>query len=154
MALEQKTIIIVEDEPDTAEMFAEMLRLNGYRVLSSYGGAAAIALVSKEKADAVVLDLMMPDLSGLEVLAYMRRDPRLARIPVLIVSAKSLPSDVKQGLQAGASLYLTKPFKWNEGLWRGSKHHVCLSFALLLRSSYLLKFTPGWMKLRINCRSD
>jgi two-component system sensor histidine kinase ChiS len=113
-ALEQKTIIIVEDEPDTAEMFAEMLRLNGYRVLSSYGGAAAMALISREKADAVVLDLMMPDLSGLEVLSYMRRDPRLVQVPVVIVSAKGLPTDVKQGLQAGASLYLTKPVAYQD----------------------------------------
>ncbi|MEJ2600835.1 MAG: response regulator [Anaerolineales bacterium] len=110
----QKTIIIVEDEPETAEMFAEMLRLNGYRVLTSYGGAAAIALVSKEEADAVILDLMMPDLSGLEVLSYMRRDPRLVKVPVVIVSAKGLPSDVKQGLQAGASLYLTKPVAYKD----------------------------------------
>ena len=114
IALEQKTIIIVEDEPETAEMFAEMLHLSGYRVLLSYGGAAAIALISKEKADAVVLDLMMPDLSGLEVLSYMRRDPRLVRVPVVIVSAKGLPSDVSQGLQAGASLYLTKPVAYQD----------------------------------------
>jgi DNA-binding response OmpR family regulator len=112
--LDQKTIIIVEDEPDTAEMFAEMLRLNGYRVLSSYGGAAAIALISKEKTDAVVLDLMMPDLSGLEVLSYMQRDPRLVNVPVVIVSAKGLPSDIRQGLQAGASLYLTKPVAYRD----------------------------------------
>lgn len=114
ITLEQKTIIIVEDEPDTAEMFAEMLRLNGYWVLTSYGGAAAIALISKEKVDAVVLDLMMPDLSGLEVLSYMRRDPRLARVPVIIVSAKGLPADVRQGLQAGASIYLTKPVAYQD----------------------------------------
>ena len=112
--VEQKTIIIVEDEPDTAEMFAEMLRLNGYRVLTTYGGTAAIALISKEKVDAVVLDLMMPDLSGLEVLSYMRRDPRLARVPVMIVSAKGLPADVRQGLQAGASIYLTKPVAYQD----------------------------------------
>lgn len=112
--MEQKTIIIVEDEPDTAEMFAEMLRLNGYRVLTSYGGTAAIALISKEKVDAVVLDLMMPDLSGLEVLSYLRRDPRLAHMPVMIVSAKSLPADVRQGLQAGASIYLTKPVAYQD----------------------------------------
>ncbi len=109
MIPEAKTIIIVEDEPDTAEMFAEMMRLSGYRVLKCYGGAAAISLLTNEKPDAVVLDLMMPDLSGLEVLAYMRRDPRLAQIPVIVVSAKSLPSDIKQGLDAGASVYLTKP---------------------------------------------
>jgi DNA-binding response OmpR family regulator len=105
----QKTIIIVEDEPDTAEMFGEMMRLSGYNVIKTYGGTTAIGLITREKPDAVVLDLMMPDLSGLEVLRFMRRDPRLERIPVIVVSAKSLPSDIKIGLDAGASVYLTKP---------------------------------------------
>jgi len=53
--------------------------------------------------------VMMPDVSGLEVLRFMRREPELAEIPVIVVSAKSLPSDIKTGLDAGASLYLTKP---------------------------------------------
>jgi DNA-binding response OmpR family regulator len=105
----QNTILIVEDEPDTAEMFAEMMRLSGYRVLKSYGGAAAMTLLQRERLDAVVLDLMMPDISGLEVLRFLRRDPRLASIPVIVVSAKGLPSDIKDGLDAGASMYLTKP---------------------------------------------
>jgi CheY-like chemotaxis protein len=109
MTTEQGTIIIVEDEPDTAEMFAEMMNLIGYRVVKSYGGTRAIAMISEKKPAAVVLDIMMPDLSGLEVLRYMHRDPRLAHIPVVIVSAKGLPSDVKNGLDAGASRYLTKP---------------------------------------------
>jgi CheY-like chemotaxis protein len=106
---DQKTILIVEDEPDTAEMFAEMMRLSGYRVVKSYGGAAAIGLLAKEQPDALVLDLMMPDVSGLEVLRFVRREPRLRNMPVIVVSAKSLPSDVKDGLDAGASIYLTKP---------------------------------------------
>ena len=105
----QTTILIVEDEPDTAEMFAEMMRLSGYRVLKTFGGAAAMGLLQKEHLDAVVLDLMMPDVSGLEVLRFLRRDPRLANIPVIVVSAKGLPSDIKDGLDAGASMYLTKP---------------------------------------------
>ena len=104
-----KKILIVEDEPDTAEMFAEMMRLSSFTVLKSYGGTSAIALISSANPDAVVLDVMMPDLSGLEVLRFMRRDPRLAKIPVIVVSAKSLPSDIKDGLEAGASVYLTKP---------------------------------------------
>lgn len=105
----QKTIMIVEDEPDTAEMFAEMMRLSGYRVLKSYGGATAMSLLNVEKPDVLVLDLMMPDVSGLEVLRYVRRDPTLADIPVIVVSAKGLPSDIKDGMDAGASIYLTKP---------------------------------------------
>ena len=111
---EPKKIIIVEDEPDTAEMFAEMMRLSGYHVLKSYGGTPAIALISHEIPDAVVLDVMMPDLSGLEVLRHLRRDPRLEKIPVIAVSAKSLPSDIKNGLDAGANKYLTKPVAFQD----------------------------------------
>ena len=112
--IEQKKIVIVEDEPDTAEMFAEMMRLSGYHVLKSYGGTPAIALISHEIPDAVVLDVMMPDLSGLEVLRFLRRDPRLEKIPVIVVSAKSLPSDIKDGLDAGANKYLTKPVAFQD----------------------------------------
>jgi DNA-binding response OmpR family regulator len=110
----QRKIIIVEDEPDTAEMFAEMMRISGYHVIKSYGGAPAISLIAQEKPDAVVLDIMMPDLSGLDVLHHMRRDPGLMEIPVVVVSAKSLPSDVQEGLDAGASVYLTKPVTYQE----------------------------------------
>ena len=109
MATTQKTIIVVEDEPDTAEMFAEMMRLNGYQVIKSYGGETAVSLIASEKPNAVVLDIMMPDLSGLEVLRILRNDPDLASIPVIVVSAKSLTSDIKHGMDAGASVYLAKP---------------------------------------------
>lgn len=114
MMTKAKTIVVVEDEPDTAEMFAEMMNLMGYQVIKSYGGVRAIDLIADKKPAAVVLDLMMPDLSGLEVLRFMRRDPRLAEIPVVIVSAKGLPSDVKKGLDAGASFYLTKPVSFSD----------------------------------------
>ncbi len=109
-----KTIMIVEDEPDTAEMFAEMMRLSGYRVIKSYGGSAAINLLAQERPDVLVLDLMMPDVSGLDVLRFVRCDQRLAKIPVIVVSAKGLPSDIKNGLDAGASIYLTKPVAYKE----------------------------------------
>ena len=104
-----KTVIIVEDEPDTAEMFAEMVRLIGLPVIKSHGGVRAIDLIAEKRPAAVLLDIMMPDVSGFEVLRYMHRDPRLSQIPVIIVSAKGLPSDIQSGLDAGASFYLTKP---------------------------------------------
>ncbi len=109
-----KTVIIVEDEPDTAEMFAEMVRLSGLQVLKSHGGVRALDLIAEKRPAAVLLDIMMPDISGLEILRFMHRDPRLAQIPVIIISAKSLPSDIKTGLEAGASSYLTKPVSYSD----------------------------------------
>lgn len=110
----QRTIVVVEDEQDAAEMFAEMMRVNGFRVLKASGSRPAIPMIEQEKPAAVILDIMMPDVSGLEVLRYMRREPNLAGIPVIVVSAKSLPADVKSGLEAGASVYLTKPVDYQD----------------------------------------
>jgi len=109
MTSPQKTVIIVEDEPDAAEMFAEMMRVSGYRVVKIFSSTPAIEIITNENPDVVILDVMMPDISGLEVLRYMQREPNLRKIPVILVSAKSMPSDIKVGMDAGAARYLTKP---------------------------------------------
>ncbi len=109
MSAPRKTVIVVEDEPDAAEMFAEMMRVSGFDVIKLYSSTPAIGTISAELPDIVILDVMMPDVSGLEVLRYMRREPKLKDIPVILVSAKSMPSDIKTGMDAGASHYLTKP---------------------------------------------
>lgn len=109
-----KKIIIVEDEPDTVEMFAEMMRLSGYDVLKSYGGTPAINLITEEKPDAVVLDMMMPGVSGLDVLREMRKNPDLEVVPVVVVSAKGMPNDIQEALEAGATAYLTKPVTYQQ----------------------------------------
>jgi len=101
--------MIIEDEADAAELFAEMMRVSGYRVVKMFSSGPAMPAIQREKPDVVILDVMMPDISGLEVLRFMRREPSLAKIPVIVVSAKSMPTDIKNGLDAGASLYLTKP---------------------------------------------
>lgn len=101
--------MIVEDEPDTAEMLAEMMRLLGYQVHKCFGGLAAVDLIAEKKPTTVLLDQMMPEISGLEVLATLRLDARLRNIPVIMISAKSLPSDIRNGLDAGAAFYLAKP---------------------------------------------
>jgi len=109
MTVSQRTVIVVEDEADAAEMFAEMMRVNGFRVIKSFSSGPAINLIASEMPDVVILDVMMPDISGLEVLKFMRREPNLAKIPVILISAKSMPTDIKTGMDAGASVYLTKP---------------------------------------------
>ena len=105
----QKSIIVVEDDQDAAEMFGEMLRISGFRVLKASGSGPAMTMIDEEQPAAIILDIMMPDISGLEVLRTMRNDPKLVKIPVIVVSAKCLPTDIKVGLEAGASVYLTKP---------------------------------------------
>ncbi|MBS1249326.1 MAG: Polar-differentiation response regulator DivK [Chloroflexi bacterium] len=108
------TIAIVEDEPDTAEMFAEMMRIEGYDVLKSYSGGLAKELIADNMPDVVVLDIMMPDLSGLDVLKWMHGQETLKNIPVVVVSARSLPADKEAGLKAGATVYLTKPVAYQD----------------------------------------
>ncbi len=105
----QKKVMIIEDEPDAAEMFGEMMRVNGFQVVKIFSSAPAIPMLTEEKPDLIILDVMMPDISGLEVLRYIRSTPEIAETPVIIVSAKSMPGDIKTGIEAGASMYLTKP---------------------------------------------
>jgi DNA-binding response OmpR family regulator len=109
MTSSQKTVIIVEDEVDAAELFAEMMRVSGFRVIKCYTSKPALTLIENEKPDVVILDVMMPDISGLEVLRSIRLNANIAGTPVVVVSAKSMPSDIKIGLDAGANTYLTKP---------------------------------------------
>jgi CheY-like chemotaxis protein len=104
-----KTVLIIEDEEAAAELFAEMMRVSGFRVLKMTNSAPAMDRMTADRPDVVILDIMMPDTSGLDILHQMRRDPQLAGVPVVVVSAKSMPADIKNGMEAGASTYLTKP---------------------------------------------
>lgn len=104
-----KSVVIVEDEMDTADMLAEMMQLIGFTVYKSSGGLRALDMIAEKKPMAVLLDQMMPEISGLEMLGSIRQDARMRHIPVIIISAKCLPSDLKEGIEAGAACYLTKP---------------------------------------------
>lgn len=112
--MSQKTVLIIEDEEDAADMFAEMMRVSGYRVLKTSSSTPALRMLTAEKPDVVILDIMMPEISGLEILRQMRQDPVLANLPVVVVSAQSMPADIKIGMEAGASMYLTKPVGFTE----------------------------------------
>jgi len=108
-----KKIIIVEDQPEVADLLEEMLASDGYQILKIHSSTGDLGVIRAEKPDAVLLDIMMPDVPGLEVLRFMRREPGLQQIPVVIVSAKTLPADIRMGLDAGATAYLTKPVDVN-----------------------------------------
>jgi DNA-binding response OmpR family regulator len=108
-----KKIIIVEDQPAIADLLEEMLSIDGYQMIKIHSSTGALSVIRAENPDVVLLDIMMPDVSGLEVLRFMRREPGLQQIPVVIVSAKTLPADIRSGLEAGATVYLTKPVDVN-----------------------------------------
>jgi len=107
--MEPKTVLIIEDEEDAAELFAEMMRVSGFRVVKTSKSTSALTMMTAEKPDVILLDIMMPEISGLDILRQMRRDPALANIPVIVITAKGMPADIKNGMEAGASTYLTKP---------------------------------------------
>ena len=114
MSNAQRTVVIVEDEPAAAEMFAEMMRVSGFEVFHTSSSTQAVSLIAREKPDLILLDVMMPGVSGLEVVRFVRREPHLAHIPVIIISARTTEEDIREGLEAGANLYLTKPISFGD----------------------------------------
>lgn len=107
-------ILIVEDDAETASIFSQMLELHGYQVEVAHGSGQAMLKLNRQLPDLVLLDVMMPDVSGLEVCRYLRRDPHTAHLPVVIVSAKAQNEDIAEGLEAGATAYLTKPISMEQ----------------------------------------
>ena len=109
-------ILVVDDEPAVRDSLERALRLEGYEVELAADGAEALGSSAKDGADAVVLDLMMPRVDGLEVCRRMRAAGD--RTPVLVLTARDAVSDRVAGLDAGADDYLVKPFALDELLAR------------------------------------
>jgi DNA-binding response OmpR family regulator len=107
-------ILVVDDEPDTIELISFNLQSAGYDVITAADGAEALRKARRHTPDAVVLDLMLPELDGLEVCKVLRRDPATEKIPILMLTAKAAEMDRIVGLELGANDYLTKPFSPRE----------------------------------------
>lgn len=109
-----KRVFVVDDEPDVTELLRTILEVEGFVVETSTDGRDALARVMKDPPDLLVLDLMMPQLDGFELLRLLRADPGGAAVPVLVVSARSGHQHQLESLQRGASAYLCKPFSPRE----------------------------------------
>ena len=103
-------VLIAEDESNIAELLQFLLGRAGHRVSCVGDGEAALAAVRKARPDVLVLDLMMPKLSGFEVLKAVRSDPLLADLPVLMLTAKGQEKDRQLAEELGANAFITKPF--------------------------------------------
>lgn len=107
-------ILVVDDEPDALELLGFKLREAGFEPIFADDGAGALTSVRAEKPDLIVLDLMLPEIDGLEVCKILRRDPATATIPILMLTAKAAEMDRVLGLELGADDYVTKPYSPRE----------------------------------------
>jgi len=114
----QSRILIVEDDKDIVELVRYNLENEGYATNSCSDGVAALVQVRKSPPDLLILDLMLPKLSGLEVCKEIRRDERLNRLPILMLTARGDEADRIVGLELGADDYVTKPFSPREVIAR------------------------------------
>jgi DNA-binding response OmpR family regulator len=112
MAPATKTLLVVDDEPHIALGLRDALEFEGFRVIAAGKGRDAIALARTETPDAIILDLMLPDVNGYAVCEELRRVNAL--VPIVMLTARSQETDKIRGLDAGADDYVTKPFGVNE----------------------------------------
>ena len=101
-------VLVVDDDPQVVRLLRVNLELEGYEVVSANDGNEALEAVASEDPDLVICDVMMPGMDGIEVVRRLRADKQT--VPVVMLSAKAMRSDMRVGLDAGANEYVTKPF--------------------------------------------
>jgi DNA-binding response OmpR family regulator len=131
-------ILVVDDEPEAVELLEFNLKKAGFDVITAADGAQAIRQARSGFPNLVVLDLMLPEIDGLEVCKMLRRDPATARIPIIMLTAKAAEVDRIVGLELGADDYVTKPFSPRELVLRVNK---------VMRRGQLEPAEPGTLKL-------
>ena len=113
-----KKILVIDDLPENVFMLQDRLEHEGFEVLTAYDGYTGIDKAKNELPDLILLDIMMPDITGLEVCKILANEPTTKDIPIILVTAKSGAEDTKEGLEAGAFDYIKKPFNRIELLAR------------------------------------
>ena len=107
----QKTILIIEDDESNRRILEMAVRGPTVRVLTALNGEEGVVMAERENPDLIFLDVNMPKLSGLDVLRRIRVQAGLAKVPVVVISAKAAEQDRKNALEVGATTFITKPFR-------------------------------------------
>ncbi|HAE60093.1 MAG TPA: response regulator [Anaerolineae bacterium] len=102
-------VLLVEDNQDNQDLMRFLLERNGYEVVTALNGKQALVSARQEQPDVVLMDLTMPEMNGWEAAAAMKADPALANIPLIAVTAHTLPGDRRKTLGAGFDNYISKP---------------------------------------------
>ena len=111
-------IFVVEDEKPILTLLTYNLEKEGYKVSSSSNGEEALSLIKEKKPELILLDWMLPDLSGIKICQYLKQDEKVKNIPIIMLTAKGEEEDKVKGLNTGAEDYMTKPFSFPELLAR------------------------------------
>jgi DNA-binding response OmpR family regulator len=113
MVAKTKSILVIDDNDDIRGLLSLVLQKEGYEVLEAAGGSEALIKINESKPDLILLDVMMPGLSGLEVLATIResREKKISEVPVIMITAKSTTDDIDAAIELGANSYIVKPFR-------------------------------------------
>jgi len=109
-----KKILVVDDEPDITDIVSYNLRKEGFDVSISSDGADALETIRRNKFDLLILDLMLPEISGIDLCKILRADPQTSSLPIIMLTAKTEEIDKVLGLESGADDYITKPFSIRE----------------------------------------
>jgi DNA-binding response OmpR family regulator len=109
-----KRVLIVEDEPDIVELVSYNLKKEGFLTSSARSGSEALKKIRSDRYDLIVLDIMLPEVDGLELCRILKADSALSRIPIIMLTARSEEVDKVVGLELGADDYITKPFSPRE----------------------------------------
>jgi DNA-binding response OmpR family regulator len=105
------TVLVVEDDPVILRLLEVNFELEGFTVLLAHDGAEGIEVARTHQPSVIISDIMMPRTSGLELVETLKADPDTKAIPIILLSAKAQTSDLKNGMEAGADDYVTKPFE-------------------------------------------
>ena len=108
---QKKKVLIVDDEDDLVELLANRLEANGYEVIKATNGQVGLKKAKEEQPDAMILDIAMPQMDGLQVCQIMKSNPKLKNIPIIFLTSRSTKIDIKVGREVKADAYLTKPFE-------------------------------------------
>ena len=116
--LKNKKILVVDDEKDIVELLQYNLEKENYKVNTAYSGEKCLEKVKTSHPDLILLDLMLPEIDGLEVCKILKNDPATSTIPIIMLTAKGDETDIVLGLELGADDYIPKPFRLRELLAR------------------------------------
>lgn len=112
--MEKKKILVVDDEPDVTDLVAYHLKAKGFQVESVNDATASLSKARAYQPDLVILDIMMPELSGIQICRILRKEAKLSKVPIIFLTAKAEAHDRIEGFESGADDYVAKPFSPKE----------------------------------------